>query len=210
MTDHPWADRLSEYLDGDLAVDEAALLERHLAVCAECRRALGELERVRDRLRADSIVPADQPSQAELAAVQGRIAGEGVPLRARRAARGRWLVGGVVGMAMAAGVAAIVLMAGEGNRAPGILPPVRVAAASSPYDEASRELEAELRRNRAQLGPESAEALARTLAGIDRAIAEAQRARAADPGNDFVARHLDRLRGERISTLRDALAAVRS
>ncbi|MFL5539855.1 MAG: hypothetical protein ACJ8J0_12720, partial [Longimicrobiaceae bacterium] len=191
--------------------DEAALLERHLAVCAECRRALGELERVRAWLRADPVASADQPSHAELDSIRGRIAGDVVPLRPRRAAGRRWLVGGALGAAaVAATMAAVMLARGGTDAAPGMLPPVRVAAVSSPYDEASRELEAELRRNRAQLGQESAEALARTLAGIDRAIAEAQRARAADPGNDFVARHLDRLRGERISTLRDALAAVRS
>ena len=208
MSDHPWSDRLSEYLDGDLAADEAALMERHLAACAECRRALRELERLRAWLRADPVAPADQPSHAELAAIRGRIAGDVVPLRPRRA-RDPWLAGVLGAAAMAAAVAAVMLARG-GSGAPDTLPPVRVAAAASPYDEASRELEAELRRNRAQLGPESAQALARTLAGIDRAIAEAQRARAADPGNDFVARHLDRLRGERISTLRDAVAAVRS
>ena len=206
MTEHPWAGRLSEYLDGDLAADETALLERHLAACAACRDELAGLERVRAWLAADPVAGRDQPSQAEFAAIQARIAGEVVPLQPRRA-RPTWLLAG--GLAAAAVVAAVVV-AGPGRREPRALPPVRVAAAPSPYDAASAELEAALKRDGARLDPESARALAHALSAIDHAIAQARQARAADPGNEFVARHLERLRGERMATLRDALAATQS
>ena len=45
-------ERLSAYLDGALDAVERQALERHLATCADCQRALAELRRVRDLLRA--------------------------------------------------------------------------------------------------------------------------------------------------------------
>ena len=45
-------ERLSAYLDGELAPDDAAALERHLATCPECRDDLAGLREVRALLRA--------------------------------------------------------------------------------------------------------------------------------------------------------------
>ena len=45
-------ERLSAYLDGELAPGDAAALERHLATCAECRVELAGLREVRALLRA--------------------------------------------------------------------------------------------------------------------------------------------------------------
>lgn len=45
-------ERLSAYLDGELAPADAAALERHLAECAECRDELAALREVRTLLRA--------------------------------------------------------------------------------------------------------------------------------------------------------------
>ncbi len=47
-----WTDRLSEYLDGDLAEPEQAALEAHLATCAACGDALAGLRRIVVRARA--------------------------------------------------------------------------------------------------------------------------------------------------------------
>src|SRR3989442_1052029 len=44
MMKDTWTDRLSEYLDGTLAVGERAALEAHLAGCAVCAATLEELE----------------------------------------------------------------------------------------------------------------------------------------------------------------------
>src|SRR5690606_8966425 len=43
---HPWQDRLSEYLDGELDEAERSALEAHLEVCGECRETLQELRAV--------------------------------------------------------------------------------------------------------------------------------------------------------------------
>lgn len=42
----PWRDRLSEYLDDDLAAADRAALEAHLTECDDCRATLAELREV--------------------------------------------------------------------------------------------------------------------------------------------------------------------
>ena len=49
--DHRWApDRMSGYLDGELAGGERGQMERHLAECQDCRRLLAGLRAVLDGL----------------------------------------------------------------------------------------------------------------------------------------------------------------
>src|SRR5260370_36626675 len=45
-------EQLSAFLDGELSESERVALELHLAGCAACQRALGELRQVRALLRA--------------------------------------------------------------------------------------------------------------------------------------------------------------
>src|SRR3989442_12261605 len=62
MMKDTWTDRLSESLDGTLAVGERAALEAHLAGCAACAATLEELRRVVARARALD----DRPPGADL------------------------------------------------------------------------------------------------------------------------------------------------
>ena len=84
MTDR-WMDRLSEYLDGDLAPSERAALEAHLPGCAPCRAALDDLRHV--VARAHGLV--GRPVGTELwGGIATRIGASGAPvvdLAARRA-----------------------------------------------------------------------------------------------------------------------------
>ena len=49
--DHQWApERMSDYLDGDLATSERGRMERHLGECEDCRRLLAGLRAVVDGL----------------------------------------------------------------------------------------------------------------------------------------------------------------
>src|SRR2546422_9540426 len=52
MTQDNWTDRLSEYLDGTVAVGTRAALEAPLVDCAACAATLEELRRVVTRARA--------------------------------------------------------------------------------------------------------------------------------------------------------------
>src|SRR5439155_1200944 len=65
-----WTDRLSQYLDGELAAPERTTLEAHLASCDACRTTLEELRRVVTNARALD----DRPPAADLwPAVAARI-----------------------------------------------------------------------------------------------------------------------------------------
>ena len=56
-TRDPWMERLSEYLDGGLKPSDREALEAHMKQCAECARALEELEAVRARARGLAQAP---------------------------------------------------------------------------------------------------------------------------------------------------------
>ena len=48
----PWTERLSEYVDGELAPAEAQALASHLEACERCRALAADLERIRAEARA--------------------------------------------------------------------------------------------------------------------------------------------------------------
>jgi anti-sigma factor RsiW len=63
--DHRWApDRMSDFLDDELASRDRARLERHVGECAECRRVLAGLRAMLDALHG---LPA---AAGELQAIQ--------------------------------------------------------------------------------------------------------------------------------------------
>ena len=189
-----WSDRLSEYLDGELSPDEAGELELHLRDCAACREGLRELKAVVARLAADPVLPADQPTEGEWQAIRRDIP----------APRRRWMIPTAIAAGLAGlAIAGTVLRPGE---------PVRVQAAAVPevYVQATGELETILQENKARLRPETVKALEASLVAIDSALAQAERALAADPANDYVTRSMGRLRDARLTVLRQAVAVATS
>lgn len=80
-----WSDRLSEYLDDELDVDDRRLLEEHLVDCESCRGTLSELRQVLGKARA---LPDHTPSEELWRAIVAQIEDHPVEVPApRREAR---------------------------------------------------------------------------------------------------------------------------
>jgi anti-sigma factor RsiW len=72
--DHRWApDRMSDYLDGDLAAGALTRIERHLGECDECRRLLKGLRQTLDALHRLSAPTSVTNAQAIAASVRVRL-----------------------------------------------------------------------------------------------------------------------------------------
>src|SRR5438067_5073053 len=94
MNDHPNAETLSAYLDG-----QAPEAEGHIATCAECRQELDVLARVRTAVAAPVPPPEEHQKDAAIAAAMDAAAGGSRP------SSGRWRV-----VAVAGGIAAAIVV----------------------------------------------------------------------------------------------------
>ncbi|HKI96772.1 MAG TPA: zf-HC2 domain-containing protein [Gemmatimonadales bacterium] len=218
MTGDLWTARLSEYLDDELAADERATLERHLADCAECRETLTELERVVGRARALD----DRDPRRDLWPNIARQIGAPVPITAARRTGRRIAL--TVPQLAAAGLA--LLLAGGGGAAmflrshgappaptgpmavrsngPVTATPARFAGVA--YDQAVADLERVLRERRGSLDTATVRVLTESLASIDRAITRARAALAADPSDTYLNEHLAETMRRKLELLRRAAA----
>jgi hypothetical protein len=137
-------------------------------------------------------VPADQPTSQEWQAIR----------HALPEPRPRWMIPAVIAASLAGLAIAGALLR---PREPG---PPATAAVPAVYVQATGELEAILRENKGRLRPETVKALEASLTAIDSAIADAERALAADPANDYVTRSMGQLRDARLTVLRRAVAVA--
>jgi hypothetical protein len=212
-----WTDRLSEYLDGELAGPERAALEAHVERCAACADTLAGLRRVVVRARSLE----DRPPAADLwSGIAERI---GAPTLITGAPRARRFTFSLPQL-LAAGIALAVLSAsgtwllhpaGPGvavqpaPAAPGGMPVVAVGSGTGrTYDTAVDDLERVLAEGRGRLDTATVRVLEQNLALIDRAIAEARRAVAADSANAYLNTHLAETMRRKIDLLRQAAALV--
>jgi len=209
-----WTDRLSEYLDGDLAEPERAALEAHLATCGACAEALAGLRRVVVRARALQ----DRPPARDLwSGIATRI-GAGSKQERRFTFSMPQLLAAGIALAVLSGGGAWLLHpdpAGIATEAtplpPGMAPVATVAApaaAARSYDTAVDDLERILAEGRGRLDTTTVRVLEQNLALIDRAIAQARRAVAADSANVYLNSHLAETMRRKIDLLRQAAALV--
>lgn len=224
MSDH-WTDRLSEYLDGDLAPAEREAAEAHLEECETCARTLDELREIVVRARSLDDPPPERDLWPGIAArLEERSRQEVVDLGARRDRRRRrfaftipQLVAASVALALISGGA--VWMATEGpDGGPGAtagtpVPPAAATGvpgdasarfATTRYDVAVRELEGVLEAHREALDPATIRVVERNLEIIDDAIAEARTALARDPASPYLNAHLAETMKRKIEILRRA------
>jgi hypothetical protein len=220
-----WINRLSEYLDGELTAEERRDLEAHLAECQECSETLEQLRRVVER--ASSL--ADRPPMSDLwTGIEGRIsaapASEDVTEldeyreRKHSGLREQRFTFSVPQLA-AASVALMVLSGGTAWLATRSVEPEQGAVAvevpaqvgpggadfvSTPYDAAVAELDRVLLESRDRLDTATVRVIEENLRIIDRAIAQAQRALAQDPGSTYLHEHLAVTMRQKLEFLRQA------
>ncbi|HKT58789.1 MAG TPA: zf-HC2 domain-containing protein [Gemmatimonadales bacterium] len=226
-----WTDRLSEYLDDELPPDERAELEAHLRHCAACGAVLADLKRIVTRARGlDDRLP-ERDLWPGIAARIGVSSGEvpAIDLGAERVRR-RWsfslpqlIAAGVALMAISGGTAWLLHPAGGAALASRQTAPTmpvvtvsnpvasaRARAAGQSYAAAVADLERVLEQNRGRLDTTTVRVIERNLAAIDSAIAQAQRALAADSANVYLNSHLAETRQRKLELLRQAAALVSS
>ena len=219
MSDH-YIDRLSDYLDDELAPAERAVVEAHRGACRECSTALEELRAVVARAAA---LPARPPADDLWPGIESRLTsarnGQVVAFTPRSARRFSFTLPQLA----AAGIALMVMSGGgvwvlqHGGRATSMPPvaatnerPAVVAAAllDPRYDEAIADLEHTLQAGRGGLDPATVRILEANLAAIDKAIAECREALDADPANVYLNSHLADARQRKLALLRRATALV--
>jgi anti-sigma factor RsiW len=213
--------RLSEYLDGDLAEADRREVEAHLAACAECRAVALELRRVRERARGLGDRPPERDLWPGIAAQLGPRA-DVRPLprpTARRVTLSvpQLLAAGLLLMALSAGGVWLALVR-QGEIRPSMPAPMAltptesafVAVArsdsASSYHAAVQDLERVLAERRAVLDTATVRVIEQNLAVIDRAIAEAEAALARDPANGYLNAHLANTMAWKLQLLRRAAA----
>jgi anti-sigma factor RsiW len=219
-----WTDRLSEYLDGDLAEAEKAALEAHAVTCTACQETLAGLRRIVVRARSLEDRPPSRDLWSGVAARIGAGASAGPSAGASGGVSRRRLSFSVPQL-LAAGIALTVLSGGGAwllhpdparvaavqPAAPGTVPVATVGStgtAGRNYDSAVDDLERILAEGRGRLDSTTVRVLEQNLALIDRAIAQAQRAVAADSANVYLNTHLAETMRRKIDLLRQAAALV--
>ena len=229
-----WTDRLSEYLDGSLTPAEQAACEAWLASSAEGRELLADLRRVVAKAKTlpDAPVP-DQVWSGIATAIGGRTLGrseEIVSLADRRAERPlsvirrpykRWQlataaavllgVGTVIGMQMrevplASAPGAVT--SGQGDVI-NVNQPI-TPRADATYDRAIQDLQMLLQENRDQLDTATVRVLEGSLARIDAALADAERALANDRQNAYLNDHVSRIKRQKLDVLRRGASLVQA
>jgi hypothetical protein len=214
-----WTDRLSEYLDGELAAGERSALEAHLGVCADCRATLDDVRKVVARARA---LDDRAPRNDLWAGIDARLTSGAARLTPRRW-RGVFL--SVPQLAAASLLLALLSGGGVwlGLRSKTVTPQPGLAADqesnvrpaggwSMRTDAAVAELEDILAHNERRLDTATVRVVRQNLAVIDRAIDQARRALAADPRNAYLNLHLADTMRRKVELLRRAneLAAAQS
>lgn len=226
-----WTDRLSDYLDGELAPVERQELEAHLESCEDCSRALEELRAVVARARRLE----DRPPESDLwPGIRDRIepgrAGVVDPGERRAGKRKRFvftlpqLAAASIALMVVSGGAAWMMASGSG----GTEAPAPVATASSErvltsergagdpelvanfaerkYGAAIADLEGVLTEHRDGLDPRTVQVIEENLQRIDRAVEEARRALADDPASDYLNAYLAATMRQKLELLRRAAA----
>jgi anti-sigma factor RsiW len=211
--------QLSAYSDGELKSAERESIERHLAECAECRRALEGIRAVK------SWAPGYQgsaPSRDLWRNIESRLGTRPIGSGPMKPAwHGRKVS---VRLPLLAAAAVILLVLGaaatrlfqSGQVVTDSLPliqakhwnPATADSTNHQYDAAIAELEAILASNGDALEPTTLKVIRESLNSIDRAIDDARKAIAADSTNDYLNASIAQNMRRKLGILRKAAQAA--
>jgi len=228
-----WTERLSEYLDGTLTPAETAACEAWLAQSAEGRTLLDELRRVVAKAKTlpDVPVPAAVWSgiSAEIKKGAPAPSADVVPITTPRSVvkgKRQWNFSPI----QLATAAALLLAIGVGGgfliktgvkqqvatTEPLFQPQadsgkvILAGRADEAYDRAIADLQVILQHNSSNLDTATVRVLESSLARIDRAIVDAQRALEADPNSAYLNDHLSRIKRKKLDLLRQGTSLARA
>ena len=218
-----WTDRLSEYVDGELALGERTVLDAHLATCTACRTTVEQLRRVVARARGLEDTPPAADLWRGIAQRIGVTAGGVTPIASRWQRRFTFsmpqLAAASIALAVVSGGGVFLALrhrpveppAGSPLARSGVMQPASYNGGwRIRTDAAIAELQETLDLNEAKLDTATVRVVRQNLAIIDRAIAQAQRALRRDPGNTYLNLHLANTMRQKIELLRRANALASS
>jgi hypothetical protein len=217
MTAHAdWTDRFSAYLDGELDAAGREAVEAHVAGCSDCRAVLDELRAIAAAAPGYGGAP---PARDLWPGIRDEIERRRVvrfPARTARPAR-RYSLPQLVAASLA-----VALLTGGGTwlllratlgapAAPAVsLQPVVRLTADQAFDQAVADLERILAEGRSRLDTATVRVIEENLALIDRAIAEARAAVAADSANVDLQSWVAANQRRKLDLLRRAASALRA
>jgi len=164
----------------------------------------------------------DRPPRHDLWPGVAAAIGASPPVRRRFAfSMPQLLAAGIALMMLSGGTVALILrgraphpataaVTSSAAPASGEIPAAATTHAEHGYDAAVRELADELAAGHGRLDSSTVRVVQQKLQLIDRAIAEAERALAADPGNSYLHGHLTQTRMRKLELLRRAARLARS
>ena len=231
MTTTNWIDRLSEYLDDTLTPAECAACEAWLASSAEGQELLQELRRVVARAKTlpDVAVPESIWSGIQRGisnAPPAPASADVVPLRPSTRARSNYTpfqlaaaavvllaVGIGFGLKVRTGTGTTIagsFRPGSGQTYGVKVTPVIARHADASYDKAVAELQIILDQNRGTMDTATVRVLESSLARIDAALADAQKALESDPHSAYLNDHLSRIKRKKLDLLRQGASLVQA
>ena len=230
MTHIDWTDRLSEYLDGTLTPEERSACEAWLASSEDGRALFADLRSVVAKAKTlpDAPVPesvwagvsaAIKKPEASIVQIEGtrRLAVspsrrlQFSPLQMAAAAAILLALGAGIGSKIRTVVKTPIAQNPTATPASGQLVAYgRAPHAEASYDKAIQELQITLDQNRSTLDSTTVRVLESSLAKIDAALTEAQRALAQDPNSRYLNDHLSRIKRKKLDLLRQATALVQA
>jgi hypothetical protein len=221
-----WTDRLSDYLDDELAPSERRELAEHLKTCRECATTLAELRQVVTRA---GTLPDRGPASDLWPGIAARIRGEeeGAADRApapspagrsepRRphpvfsfsppqlAAAGLAVVLATAGLMWLFDTGLDARLGGGRGPEPAVLATPAATGEDASYDRAIDELRRALAEGRGELDSTTVRVLEQNLAAIEQSIDQSRRALAADPANPYLREHLQETMRHKLALLQRA------